>query len=328
MQKKIIEASDINSLYSFNKEVFPERLNTKQIINFWFNKNEEEHALSIILKGNTGEIWGQVLSSSMIYFNKNCGDKGIWILNYIIREDKRKDGYGIDIMQFVLENKETPVFATGSGPLALKIELKMGFKLLGELKKYVGIVNPIYCVTSIFRNAISLNQFPSAVTVKGVTFSLTDKEILPDITKSFNENLLEFGRDKSFLSWRYFSGIHDYALYKMDKRDDYFVLRTIIKKKITFMVLVDFRCNVNTPDNFKLIFKAAKRITGKLRLSALITGSSLKSIDTILENNFFRAIGRNRPIISTKSFIEEKEGINNREFVLATLADSDGEVNW
>lgn len=328
MQIKFLEASEINDLYSFNKLVFSERYEPNKIIDFWFGKNKNEHSLSVVLKRGSKEICGQSLFSSMNYFYKNCSYKGEWGFDYIVREDKRKDGYGIDIMDFVLKNKEVPIFANGSGPMALKIELKMGYNWLGEIKKYIGIVNPIYILTSFSRSSIPLNRFPSTIRVKDKTFSFTREKNLQDNTKPFNDNLLEFERDRSFLNWRFYSGLHEYAVYKNDEGNDYFVLRTIVKKHITCMALIDYRCNFSNQDSFKIILKAAKRVTCKLRLSVLIIGSSLKSIDILLEKQYFKAFGRHRPIISSKYFKEEKEIIKNREFVLTTLADSDGEVNW
>lgn len=328
MQIKILKEFDISDLYTFNKQVFPARCESNKIIDFWFSKSIAERNLSAILISDLNEIWGQVLTSSMNYYYKNYNYTGKWIFDYIIREDKRKDGYGIDLLQFLLKYNKTPIFATGSGPLALKIELKMGFKLVGKLKKYLGIVNPFYIISSIFRGTIPVNRFQTIVKVNGETFSLMTNPDLPDITKPFNYNLLEFGRDKSFLSWRFYSRLHEYAIYKKDGADDYFVLRTIVNKNITCMVLVDYRCDLNYSESFKLIIKAAKKVSKRLRLSILITGSSLRLIDTILEKQYFKAVGRHRPIISSKLFREEKDKIKKREFVFTTLADSDGEINW
>lgn len=325
---KYIETTDFNDLIVFNKEVYADRPNPEGNIIFWFIKNPAENNLSVILKGDSGEIWGQDFFSSMIFFYNNSAFNGEWGFDYIVREEKRKEGYGIDIMEFVLDNKKIPVFATGSGPLALQIELKMGFKQLGELKKYVGLANPLYLFTSVFRGIVKLKRYPRIVKVKGETFSLLRKENLPDISTPYNTNLLEFGRDFSFLKWRFYSDLHEYAFYKKDGTDDYFVLRTIVKNHITCSVLVDYRCNTSNQVGFKTILKAAKKVTRRLKIGILVTGSSLMSIDDILERNHFRATGRHRPIISTKSFIEEKGKIEKREFVFTTLADSDGEVLW
>lgn len=328
MKVSYLDHSKLNKFYYFNSEIFSNRKNYIENINFWFSKNKNEYNLTIIVNGENDEIWGQILSSSMYFFYDNNLQEGNWIFDYIIKEDKRKDGYGIDVLQFAMQHKNVPIFAVGSGPLALKIELKMGFKMLGELKKYVGIVNPVYLVSSIFRGIIPINKFPAKVNTKGKKFVLIKKSELPELSDSFNNNYLEFGRDIAFLRWRYFSKLSDYAFYKNEETEDYFVLRTIVKKQITCLVLVDYRCDFSNSQNFELLFKAVKKVATKLHLTFVITGSSLKEIDSILERSFFKSIGRPRPIIANKLFKNESERIKNREFILTTLADSDGETGW
>ncbi|MGV8092856.1 MAG: hypothetical protein AB2L24_13445 [Mangrovibacterium sp.] len=327
MQIKFFESLDYNKFIDFNKQIFPERINSQSIIDFWFNKSKTESALSIILKGDNEEIWGQNIHSSMFYYLENEKVYGEWGFDYIVREDKRKDGYGIDILQFALKHKDT-IFAVGSGPLALKIELKMGFKLLGELKKYVSIANPFWLSTSIFRGIIPIKKFPLDVNIKGVKYILTTEHNLLDFCKPFNRNLLEFGRDKAFLNWRYFSGLHEYALYKKADGEDYFVLRTIVLKRITCLVLVDYRCDFSNPEDFESQIEVVKKVAGKLKLAIIITGSSLHIIDKILGKKYFKSIGPPRPIISSREFKEKSENIINREFIFSTLADSDGEILW
>lgn len=328
MKIKFITTSDLVNLYLFNNHVFIERIDSKSIIDFWYNKGSKEYNSSIILTGENEEIWGQILSSSMLYFYQNSIRQGNWIFDYIVQEDKRKDGYGIDLLQFALQNKKVPIFATGSGPLALKIELKMGFKLIGELKKYVGISNPIFLPVSVFRGIIPKKKYPVSVKTKAATFQLTYAGLLPDYSNTFNPELLEFGRDNAFLNWRYFSDLHEYTFYKQVRGDDYFVVRTIVKKGITCLVLVDYRCDFSNKQNFSTLLNAVKKVASKLKLAVIVSGSSLKIADEMFEKKGFKSIGRPRPIISTEKFKEEQQRITNREFVFTTLADSDGEINW
>lgn len=328
MHIKFLDKVELEKLYSFNIQIFPERSNPKSVLDFWLSKNPDEHSLSITLNGDNKEQSGQIISSSMFFYYKSTQQSGSWIFDYIVSEDKRKDGYGIDLLQFALQNRKAPIFATGSGPLALKIELKMGFKLIGELRKYVGIGNPLFLPSSLFRGVISRNKYPVSVKKKSKTFRLTTADQLPEFSSPFNSGLLEFGRDNAFLKWRYFSDLHPYAFYKSEEGDDYFVVRTIVKKGITCLVLVDFRCDFYDQQNFVVLINAVKKLASKLKLSVVITGSSLKMTDEVFENKRFKSIGRPRPIITTEKFKEEKQRIENREFVFATLADSDGEITW
>jgi hypothetical protein len=328
MQVKFLDISGINDIYTFNKEVFPHRQKSENILDFWFSKNQSEHSLSVILQSDSGEILGQNLHSSMSYFFKKCYYNGEWGFDFIVKEEIRKEGYGIDILAFTLKKKKNPLFAAGSGPMALKLELKMGYSLLGDLKKYVGFINPVYVVASAFRGIIKMKRFPNSVKLEGVTFKRICKENLIDPKEPFNDNLLEFGRDRLFMNWRFFSNLHEYALYILEGEDTYFVLRTISRNYLTCLVLVDYRCDFSKPEGFELILRAVKKTASKLGLGVIITGSSLRVCDAILENNHFRTIGYKRPIISTESFNEDQKRIDAREFILTTLADSDGEILW
>jgi len=322
-----LQKNKIEELYLFNHQVYPERKRYKEIIDFWFSKNPEEYGLTNILFVD-GKIAGQSLHSSMKYYYEGKENDSFWGFDLIIEEEKRKDAYGIDLLQYNMERFDSE-FATGSGPLALKIELALGFKQIGELKKYVNFVNPFFLPLTLLRSKKTVLKYPKKLKLSTeVEFERIEQDLLPDFIQPFNPNLLEISREKSFIKWRFYNTLHQYAVYKDVKSDAYFVLRTIVKNHILCMVLVDYRCDLNIPDEYENILRAAKKITRKLRIPILITGSSLKCIDEILEKNHFKVNGRNRPIISTLKFQNKKEDIKNRNFALITLADSDGEILW
>ena len=112
------------------------------------------------------------------------------------------------------------------------------------------------------------------------------------------------------------------------KNDNYFVLRTIVKKGITALVLVDFRCNMQCEEEIELMLRAVKKIMRKMWLAILICGSSHLMLDKKLESFHMYLVGRPRPFIGRISYKERKEDIKNRQFALVTLADSDGETLW
>jgi|GEM_PF-5007317 len=321
MEIKNLHKEDIASLYNFNRRMYPERKLYRKILDFWLNKEPDAYKLFNIVCDNK-IIYGQSLFSPMNYFYNNEKKASVWGFDLIVDESERKNIYGIDLLLYGKERfKES--FATGSGPDALKINLKLGNKLIGEIKKYVGILNPIYFV-SPFRGVIPIKKFH----ILSNNYEKIDANSLPDRFDPYNNDLLEISREKDFLKWRFFNELQEYAVYKMTDSDNYFVLRTIVKKHITCMVLVDFRCNMSNANEFEAILKSVKRIMNKLRLSILITGSSLSVSDIVLEKYHFKALGRNRPIISTVSFKNRQEDMNDRKFVFVTLADSDGEILW
>jgi hypothetical protein len=233
----------------------------------------------------------------------------------------------LDLIQYGINKAQS--FATGSGPIALKINLALGCFQIGEIKKYVKIVNPLLGFTSLFRGNVPSKRFPNDIMVgKGQKFlRISDKYNLFNKATAYNADLLEFARDESFLKWRFFSGLHDYAFYKSQDSDNYFVLRTFVMHHITAMELVDYRCDASSPDEFDAILSASLKITKKLLLPIIVTGSSLAIFDSVLESKGAKVNGRNRPIISTtKEYKPYKQLINERRFTFVTLADSDGET--
>jgi hypothetical protein len=326
MDIKYLTGFYFDELVAFNNQSYPKKTNSTKLLKFWFDKSKDEIENSIILVNN-GRIFGQLLTSRNMFFYKGKSTSCKWFFNYIVDEKYRKSGYGIDLLIKATSN-DNLLFGAGSAPLALKIELKMGFILIGELKKFIAISFFPSIISSFFRNNISENTFPERISKNGVTFNKVDVSYFFNHSVPFNENLLEFGRDNNYLKWRFFSGLHDYVVYKSANNNNYFAVRTIIRKSITCLVLVDYRCNLANDDEFEEILHTVKSISKKLKIGVIITASSLKCVDNILEKRKFKSIGRHRPLIAYRSFKDEDKRINNRELVLVTLADSDGEVSW
>lgn len=320
-----INESDIISVEEYQKSIFNDRKDReKKIIDFWFSKNKNECENSYILEDN-GNIRGELLFSSMNYFYGGIKYLDFWAFDLIVDEELRKDGWGLNLMMKAFKEHNT-CFCTGSGPLALKIEMKLGFYIIGEIRKYVRLINPLYFLNSIKRGNLSRDKYPEYIEVDNVKFDKINLSDMPNIVTPFNDNLLEIGRDDLFFKWR-FKDLHEYVIYKQNSCNNYFVIRSFVKKGITAMVLVDFRCPLNKKNDYNLIINAAIKVTKRLRLPILVTGSSLSLSDEILERRRFKSIGRPRPIITKdKRYKEQKESQNNRNFCLVTLADSDGEV--
>ena len=93
------------------------------------------------------------------------------------------------------------------------------------------------------------------------------------------------------------------------------------------MELVDYRCNISD-SNIEIIYEAVKKVTKKLRLPVIVWGSTLAGVDKALERHHFKSIGRPRPVLGFLKCKDRLKDIENRNFALVTLADSDGETNW
>lgn len=328
MEIRTAKTSDVKALHEFNSRMFPEKeIDSKRYLDFWLSKSPQAINDIILLLDEKGSIVGETINSSMSFYYQDNKIDTVWGFDLIVEERYRKDLWGLELM---IQNKKMHpnIFATGSGPLALKINLKLGKQFLGEIRKYINILNPLWFPISIVRKNININKFPKSVNLNGKSFSLIEKDELPNFTQPFNKDLLEISREKTFLQWRFFNKLHEYAIYQEKNSNNYFVLRTTIIKHIISMVLVDFRCDTKIPNQFEMILKAAKKITNSLYVPILITGSSLDVFDQALEKFHFKSIGRPRPILGILKVNERKKDIENRNFAFITLADSDGETNW
>lgn len=325
MQIRNVKRPDIGQIINYQLLMFPERASmVKKLVPFWFSKTEKEYDESFLLEDD-GIIRGELLFSSMNYFFNGVKNNDFWAFDLIVDENLRKEGHGLKLMMTAFKEHNT-CFCTGSGPLALKIELKLGFYMIGEIRKYVRVVNPIYICNSIRRGDVYRDKYPDYIVVDDVKFEKVNTQAMPNFETAFNDDLLEIGRDAFFLAWRY-KDLHEYVIYKQEASNNFFVLRSFIKKSITAMALIDFRCPIRAKGDYSILIKAAINITKRLRLPILVTGSSLSICDDVLENNGFKSIGRPRPIITKdKRFKDYHEKQNNRNFCLVTLADSDGEV--
>lgn len=328
MEVKKALPADFIQLAAFNARVFPQKkIPATDYLNFWFGREESAIGECLILQEGNGEIFGQILASKMSYYYCQKTIDTVWLFDLIVDEHLRNNEYGIDLLLTCMYEHPDSC-STGSGPLALPIHLKMGNKLLGEIRKYIGIPNFGGIFTSIGRGIISEDHFPKQVDVEAYIFYKVSKERLPELNKPFNDHLFEIARDRSFLQWRYFSGLHSYAFYQLSGHNDFFVLRTTVLRGVTVMLLVDYRCNMEIPGSFEILFKAITKVMRKTHIGILIAGSSLRVVDDVLESHHFRSVGRARPVIgfvNTKSRVDD---VKARKFAFITLADSDGETNW
>lgn len=327
MECRQVCQADIELLAKYNERMFPQRgAFATKYIKFLFSKAEYEYLNSVVIDNN-GEIQGQSIASSMQFFYNGEMFDGVWGMDLIINEELRKEAYGLDLMA-LYRKKHKNRFSTGAGPVAVKIHLALGNKWLGEIRKYIGVVNLLGLTTSFLRGVVSPNKFPQSVKVKDSIFTRRSVEEVEWRNTPFNNTLWEPARDNSYMRWRFSNKLHEYAIYKDATSDNYFVLRTIVKKGVTAVVIVDFRCNLQQEGELSIILQAVKKIMRKMWLAILICGSSHANIDQQLERAYMKSIGRPRPIIGKTSYKDRKDDIKNRRFALVTLADSDGETLW
>lgn len=320
------KTEDISKIYDFNRTIFPDKkINSRKYIDFWISKSPKAIEEFLLLDDN-GTIVGQDILSAISYYYKGEKIETVWGFDLIIEEKYRKDSWGLDLM---LKSKELfpRLLATGSGPNAKAINLKMGMKDLGDIRKYVGIINPFFFLTSFKKKAVAIDKYPGTIKVNGTAYHKVNAAQLSEYSTPFSDDLLEITREKEYLKWRFYNDLHQYAFYLRDNGTAFFVLRSIEIKGFRVMALVDFRCK-NSENDFEEIYQATAKVTKKLHLPVLVCGSSLKNLDAVLERHHFKSIGRPRPILGYLKCKDRKLDIEDRNFCFVTLADSDGETNW
>ncbi len=318
---------DIVSLIEFNNRIYPEKaIDSKSNIEFWLSKDDAAIDDWLILKEDNGGIHGQILASPMFYYLKGKRTDTVWLFDLIVDEELRKSAWGVDMLLQCMETHPTSC-STGSGPTALPLHLKLGNKMLGEIRKYVGVVNPFYLLTAYHRKEVAIEKFPQEIVIGKSQYWKITKEELPSFDAPFNEGLFEIGRDKDFLEWRFFGNLFRYAFYLADDGKSYFVVRSIQLKGFRVLELVDYRCEA-TESEFEKILKAAHKAAKSVHLPVVVCGSTLASFDAVLEHHHYRSMGRPRPVIGFVKCKDRKQDIAQRNFCFVTLADSDGETNW
>ena len=327
MEISRVKYIDLEALAEFNTRIYPEKtIDSKKYLEFWLLKDDAEISDYLVLKDDDGTIRGQILTSPMAYYyNQNCIGT-VWLFDLIVDEKLRKTAWGVDLLLSCMETYPTSC-STGSGPTALPLHLKLGNKMLGEIRKYVGIVNPLYLFSSYARKAVLVERYPSEIDVNHVHFCKISKEQLPSFDGPFNEDLFEITRDKNYLKWRFFNDLHQYAFYLAEDNCSFFVVRSILLKGFRVLELVDYRCTVDDA-NFESIIKAANKVAKAIHLPVIVCGSTLDVFDKVLERHHYRAMGRPRPVIGFVKCKDRKEDVTQRRFCFVTLADSDGETNW
>ncbi|HEX8269206.1 MAG TPA: hypothetical protein VF581_04885 [Flavobacterium sp.] len=335
MKISFYDKSDHSEFIDFNALAFPERGEfNKKLIDFrYFNPlNKGNHIRNAVVAydDESGELIGEALYHPASYYFQNEWHKMEWGFDLFARPDKRTESVGIYIMEFIKANKTGPTFATGVGKPALKMKKFYGYHVIGHLEKFYKIINPIFLATGLLRAArIPTTKFPQKIKSGNHEFSKVTKEQLWDLEVAYNPDLLEFGRDRNFLNWRFYSAGFEYAVYKVSDSETnplYFVVRTTKIKGITTVMLVDYRFNTGNRENFEIILQAAAKVASRLFLPIVITSSSLRITDDLLQEQGYKKQGIPRPVVSNvKEYKSYKEQIDNRNFVFLTFADSDGE---
>lgn len=323
MEIRKILRSDVPELINFGLKVYPTRKTYyPALINFLFNEEFPGTPSGIILEENN-EIKGQNLCTPMSLILNGTKKDLYWGHDLIVDEKLRNENWGVDIL--LACQKHFPGHcATGSGPEALKMALKLKYTLVGEIRKYV-------LPSSIVRLPINLlpskREWPYTIG----NFKLIDstEELLKPICPN-NAEIIEVERNILWINWRFFNNSFRNYWFYQNPEGDYFIVRIINRKGIKMLLVSDYRCSLNNSVNFESIINAVRKLANYLHIPFILCSSSHRTTDIVLEKYHAKSIGRPRPIIFPKQLKDwiDKDKIENREYCFITFGDSDGEWNW
>lgn len=329
-----INDSDIPALIQFNKEAYPDRNATEESVNYRLFRNpyySGSHETLIAVEGN--EIIGQIMMMPTEFRHGGKKYCGYWGMSYFVNESFRGTPAGT-----ILCKRATKIehhFGLGFSEQSLKIHLVFREKIVGYMAKMIRINNIISVVKSVRHNFHSKYDFlfPAEIESNENRFiKINHHDEIRHQNGFWNNDVLEFIRDKKFMEWRFFYYPGKYFFYKLidssagSKNPVYFVVRPIVWKRMNCLLLVDYRFNLDNPDEFANIINAVNKLSSDLNLAASITGCSLPGLLPVLKKNRFYEYGKRSEVVTGYNLSRGFSSMDDTVFV--TFADSDNDFYY
>ncbi|HNW56142.1 MAG TPA: hypothetical protein PLR88_00075 [Bacteroidales bacterium] len=317
-------------LLAFSKKLWPEK--PEEYLKFRlfdFPEDNKDVENNLLVINDDGEIIGCILmfvTKARIYGKEV---KVFWGHDLIVEERYR----GEASLYLMVESGEIkPMFGFGASEINKRIQKELGTPSAGWAKLYL-IFNfwtfkaPLIKLKILSCKKKDNLKLPQTLIAGKHKFEKVDsvKSLkIPENGYWSNSDMdIEFVRDEHFLDKRFFNNLTDYTLYKLENNETnkpdecYFVVRSSIEGGFPVLSVVDFRFNIQKPEQYKAILKAASKLgrSNRFPLVTFRTSVDYKKID------FFPFVCRTgKAEIITTNF--EYEG-SLRFFV--TNADSDSD---
>jgi hypothetical protein len=337
MKIRNIYKTDIPALIEFNHRMYPNQGNIDELLNFKLNINtyKKSSSESIIAVTDEDEIIGQILVMPNRFRYRGVDNLAYWSTDFIVDKKHRSSMAGILLPREALKLKNH--FGVGVSDATLAIHMRFGEKIIGHLYKYIKILNPLSFIgyyLPMKERKLKYKDLKNINTKISRFVKVQDPTEILSNNGYWCNNVLEFARDVNFLNWRFFLLKNKYHVYKyvplknindLNSNTSYFVVRPIVWKKVKCLLLVDYR--VSSYHHFSEILKATTKLAKILKLSAIITGCSLRPLMKILSYNYFFVYGKKMNIITNYSKHEECNGIESDNIFL-TFGDSDTDFQY
>lgn len=254
---------------------------SKEYISFSVdNLIKDNQSPSLLVLDGENRIVGCHLYFFSEMLRKGQSSQALWGHETFLNKECRKY-IGLD---FVLRIKKTKGIGIGLSEINTKIFNKLHGNFLEGLNQY--IIPTLYVGNTVFRRLFKVEptmsiSCPKEIKVKEGTFVLVED---PEDFWVYNDGFwcngqvdVDFKRDRSFISYRFFNDVKKYNLYQLRSDNTsancYFVIRPIVYKGFGMLSIVDYRYKMGC-ESFNTILKAVNKIALQNRLGALYLMSS------------------------------------------------------
>ena len=326
-----MKEKDVSSLIEFNIRNYPERKNLEEYIRYRILKHPylrypcEE---VLIAEDDVKNIIGQYLFIPARYKFQGKIFSAFWGMDYIVDKNSRNSQAGLALSLESMSRQDH--FGLGLSDSAYKLHLAFKGLVIGHMKRFLRVNSYFRAVLEfIFRkqNKLDIGLFPDLIKVSGTDFiKVDDPEKIVDGSGYYNDEYLEFSRDADFLKWRYFYYKDKYVVYKDKNSNSFFAVRPAVWKKMSCLILVDYKMKVANKKMFECILNAAEIISEKMKLSLSLTGCTIPEIFDILSKRKYRSYGKEIRITNSR-FPDGFNNFNDNK-IFVTFGDSDSDFNY
>ncbi len=339
-QMKICQLTEerLAAFFEFNTKINPDQPRIGERLQWQIFENPrlaDARQPTVLLAINEHDrLIGQHLHNPMEYWWAGEMQHGFFGYDFFVDPACRGQGVGKALAK-AGDRQFFPHWGLGVSERSKQILLSLNNRVVGELFIYVwlrNVLSPLHLAShALFNSDRRLKQrvqrpvsLPRELMVRGQRFALVDR--LPQLAgEPWPADVLRFSRSSDFLEWRFFYPKFRYAVYLLDEQQakTYFVVRMIWARGLYLLALVDYGVPFADGDRFRSVVRAAKLLARIVRADGIFTMSSHQFFDAgFASERFFR---RRQPIdiLTNAPLSVAPQKIARREFIVATMADSD-----
>jgi hypothetical protein len=327
--------------FEFNRKVYPRRKEVVERFNFQFLGNpllQDKSGPHILIACDADDqIIGQMGAMPLKYHFENQIQSGFCGCDFFVLEEYRKKGVG-GFLKFKSMKEFEPWFSIGMSEDSKKLLVAAKAKRIGSVYSMIwfrglpSLIKSAYWFVFKKENQSGHKQsqlirFPEFLSHKSHTFkkisSLGQREDIP-----WKDGTLMFTRSSEFITWRFLNE-ERYAIYVLEEDNStYFAVRKIKLLGSDFLAIVDYRVPFEDKETFESIVYTSKKMAKILGCQGILTMSSHVFFDKLLKGTFFVKVGTEHEVFTKAELPDVTEKVLNREFVYATMADSDLEFSF